>query len=103
MLFKTAAKFAWISGLMILSGPAMAGTQSDIQACRAAITQAGTYDLSDHRLRYMSKKGNRLRTLTLKAIPAKGGESFIIKCQLNRKNLVVVINDQSTAKLVSRD
>ena len=84
-----------------LSAPALAGTQSDIEACRTAITEQGTFDISEHRLRFMSKKGSATRTLKLKAIPIKDGERFTVTCKLNRKNLVVAINDKAMPKLLT--
>lgn len=97
-MFKTAASLAFISCLMI-AAPATAGTQSDIQTCRDAITAQGTYDISAHRLKFISKKDGRVRRLTLKAVPNKGGESFMVTCRINRKNLVVAINDKASTQL----
>jgi len=107
MPFKT-ARFAnpfralsIILALGVMSAPALAGTQSDIQTCRTAITEQGTFDISEHRLRFVSKKGNRTRTIKLKAIPIKDGERFTVTCKIDRKNLVLAINDIPTAKLAS--
>ena len=94
----TAAAFM-LMGCCLFSASASAGTQKDIQSCRAAITAQGTYDISQHRLRYLSHKGNRTRIVKLEAIPYKSGERFKLTCQLDRKNKVVAINDQAFTKL----
>ncbi len=102
MTFKSAAILALTSSLMVISAPAMAGTQSDIQTCREAVSAQGKMDISDHRLKFISKKGNKTRSLKLRAIPKKGGESFVFTCQLNRKDLVLAINGAPLKKLASR-
>ena len=89
-----------VLGFTALSAPASAGTQKDIQACRTAITAQGTYDISEHRLRYLSHKGNRNRVFKLEAIPHKKGERFKLTCHLDRKRTVTAINDQPLLKLV---
>jgi len=61
----------------------------------------GTFDISKHRLRFMSKKGSATRTLKLKAIPIKDGERFTLTCKLNRKNLVLAINDKAMPKILA--
>jgi len=95
------------SALMLLtccffSTSATAGTQKDIESCRTAITAQGTYDISEHRLRYLSSKGNRNRVLKLEAIPNKTGERIQITCQLNRKSKVVAINDVALVRLAEK-
>ena len=97
---KTTAVITALCASCLLSAPASAGTQKDIQACRAAITAHGTYDISQHRLRYLSHKGNRSPVIKLEAIPNKSGERFKLTCQLDRKRTVIAINDQSLVKLV---
>lgn len=101
MSFKIAARLALISSLIVISAPAMAGTQADIQTCRETISAQGKLDISAHRLKFLSKKGNRTRTLKLKAVAKNGGESFILTCQLNRKDIVLAINDTPLTQLAS--
>lgn len=86
-------------GCCLFSMPASAATQKDIQSCRIAIATQGTYDISEHRLRYVSQKGKRNRVIKLEAIPNKSGERYKLTCHLDRKNKVVAINEQPFSKL----
>lgn len=81
---------------------ASAVTQDDIQACRTAVTAQGLYDISDYRLRFISEKGNRNRTLKFVAIPNNDGERFKLTCRLNFKNKVVAINEHDVTKLAKK-
>lgn len=89
-----------LSVCCLFTPSATAASQSDIQSCRAAIVDQGLYDISKHRLRYVSQKGNRTRTLKLVAIPNGDGDRFELTCRLNFKNKVVAINDHALTKLV---
>ena len=108
MLLKYVSSFKILSAAMVLSlccvtAPlASAVSQSDIQACRTAVVEQGLYDISDHRLRFVSEKGNRTRTLKLVAIPNNDGDRFELTCRLNYKNKVVAINDHTLTKLVKK-
>ena len=81
---------------------ASAVSQSDIQSCRAAVIEQGLHDISEHRLRFVSEKGSRTRTLKLVAIPNGDGDRFELTCRLNFKNKVVAINDHMLTKLVKK-
>lgn len=81
---------------------AFAGTQSDIAACRVAATNSGI-DLNDHSLRFVAQKGNRARTLIIKAIPMKknADKSFKFTCSLNR-NQVLAVNTHTLKRYVKK-
>ena len=108
MLLKNICGMKCFGAAMMLSlccavvPSASAVSQDDIQSCREAVVEQGLYDISEHRLRYVSQKGNRTRTLKLVAIPNGDGERFELTCRLNFKNKVVAINEHELTKLAKK-
>lgn len=64
--------------------PAFASTNDDIAACRAALSEAGTLDMDQYRLRFDSKKGSSTKTYRLDAINEAGGENKEVTCKVKR-------------------
>ncbi|MEP6343041.1 MAG: hypothetical protein ABJ275_06975 [Maricaulaceae bacterium] len=107
MLSKYVSSIKALSAALMLSlccaaPSASAVSQDDIQACRTAVMEQGLYDISDYRLRFISEKGNRTRTIKLVAIPNNGGKRMKLTCRLNFKNKVVAINDHDLTKLAKK-
>jgi len=93
-----------LTGLTVITAaPANAATtQQDVQTCREAMDNRAGVDLSDYRLRFEYKKGNNQgRTLTIKAIPRKNGQSFRFSCTLD-KDTVTALNGTPTVKFAQR-
>jgi len=93
-----ATLFVLTTTTLCINAPASAGTQADVQSCRAAMTSHSNIDMSAYRLRFERKKGYRKQTLYLKAIPKKGGESFRFTCHFNRRSVVALNGVQDTIK-----
>ena len=73
------------------SGAALAGDiQDDIKACGDMAVEKGLISEDGTRLRYVSDKGNKNRTLTLEAIVV-GGENVTLECQMKRRDVKDVV------------
>lgn len=79
-----------VLGLAGLALPATAGTQDDIEDCRAALTEQGTLNMDEYRLSFEKKKGNSNRVLTLEAIPNAGGEKYVVTCTFKKNKIEAV-------------
>jgi len=80
------------------STPALAGTQDDVAACRAAMDRQSNIDMDDYRLRFEKQKGFRVRTVHIKAIPLKKsyGKTFTFTCELNRDQVTALNTNTAT-------
>ncbi|GGD06373.1 hypothetical protein [Aquisalinus flavus] len=85
-----------ILGLLSFALPANAGTQDDIEDCRAALTEEGTLKMDEYRLSFEKKKGNSNRVLTLEAIPNAGGAKYIVTCTF-KKNKIEAVSVEAAA------
>ncbi len=90
MLKKSLAILALSSTAAVFAAPASAGTQEDLEACRAALVADNAIASEDFRLSFKSKKGNKGRTLNL--VPKTADADYSVKCTVDKTgvtNLVV--------------
>ena len=73
-------------GATIALVPANAADWGDqVDLCAAAITEQGIADADAHRVKFVSGKGSRTKTLILKLTPRGEGEAFKVECVVKRK------------------
>ncbi len=87
MTKKTIAALTATTLALVLSAPAFAGTQDDVQSCRAALAAEGTLDVDNYRLSFKGKKGGKNRVLTLEAKPKNNGERYMVKCSISKSEV----------------
>ncbi len=87
MLKSSLAAIAVSSIAVLSAAPAFAGTQDDVRACRAALTEEGRLNMDNYRLGFENKKGTRVRTLTLEAISSDDSQNYEVKCTIERSGV----------------
>ena len=82
---------AAIAALAALPGDAAAaGLQDDIKTCGAAAVENGLIEEDGTRLRFVSDRGNRNRTLVLKALRDEA-EDVTVSCLMKRRDVIEVV------------
>ena len=85
-----AATVAAAAMIAALPGDAAASAlQSDIETCGAAAADAGLIDEERAVLRFVSDRGRRTRTLTVKAL-RDADEPVVIDCRMKRRAVIEV-------------
>ncbi len=90
MLKNSLAILALSTTAVVFAAPASAGTQEDLEACRAALVADNAIAGDDFRLSFKSKKGNKARTLKL--VAKTDDANYAVKCTVDKTgvtNLVV--------------
>ncbi len=91
-----------LAGTILMAPAALAATQGDVVACRAAMTTQSPDVLEGFRLRFKKERGFQNRVISFEAIPNKpsAGPRFNVTCYLNQKNIVLAINTHKAVKYV---
>ena len=92
---KKTILIACMTASILIAGSAQATVQEDVSLCRAAFVEKTGKSIDDFRLKFESKKGNRVRTLEISAIP-KGkmsGNKFRFSCVINRDHVTDIVID----------